>query len=84
MPCTGITVSSGDRQTDREGLSWKDQPRVEQRRPLGRDDRGGSVCLSIFVHPFYCIVDPNRDSFVDEVWIGPRREVFLEPSHVEA
>jgi hypothetical protein len=78
MPSTGITVSSGDRQSDREGLSWKDQPRVEQRRPLGRDDRGGSVCLSISVHPFYCIVDSDCDGYVDRIWVRACREFCLE------
>lgn len=83
MPSTCVPVSPRNCQSNGEGFSWEDQARVEQRRALGTDYRSGGVFLSILVYPFYRIVDSNRDSFVDRVWIRTRREVFLEIRYVE-
>jgi hypothetical protein len=83
VPSTCIPVSPRNCQSNREGLSWQDQARVEQRRPLGTDYRSGGVRLTILVYPFYRIVDSDRDSFVDRVWIGTRREIFLKIRYVE-
>jgi hypothetical protein len=42
------------------------------------------VWLSVSVHPFDCIVDTDRNSFVDRVGVRARREFCLELGEVEA
>ncbi len=41
------------------------------------------MCLSIFIHPFDCVVDPDCDSDVDGIWISACREFCLELGEVE-
>ncbi len=83
MPGACVSVSSWDRQSDRVRLSRQNQPRVEQRSTLGADYRRSSMWLSIFVYPFYCVVDSDCDGDVDGIWIGARREFCLELGQVE-
>jgi len=75
MPGAEVLVNTGNRQSRGKRLSRRDQVRVECWCPARNLEGGHCMCYSVIVYPFYCIVNANRDCFVDWESKSWRRQI---------